>query len=252
MQLQPVRLGEPHLTRLPERFSLTSWNVWFDQYQREQRFQALLSLLGRHQPDLMAFQEVTVPFIRALKSCPWLQDGAWLSADEPNLLGVLLVSRVRPLALEMVELPSEMGRRLLVASFEGGLEVGVCHLESIAKNGPTRHEQLQHAQDRLRRGPRALLVGDFNFPDGAAEEQAIEPDFVDLWLSGRPGEPGFTVDSVLNSMKRRGTSITQLRIDRMLARGDLRLASIDRLGTEPITEQLFCSDHFGLLAQLHM
>lgn len=252
MKLQPVRLGEPQLTQLPERFSISSWNVWFDQYQREQRFQALLSLLGQHRPDVMAFQEVTVPFIRALKSCQWLQGGAWLSAVEPNLLGVLLVSRVRPRALEMVELPSEMGRRLLVASFDGGLEVGVCHLESVAKNGPTRHEQLQRAQSRLRQGPRALLVGDFNFPDGAAEGQAIEPDFVDLWLSGRPGEPGFTVDSAINSMGRRPLSTTQLRIDRMLARGDLQLASIDRLGTEPIGEQLFCSDHFGLLAQLDM
>lgn len=252
MLLRPIPLGQPTEKELPDTFSISTWNVWFDRHHREERFLAILQTLQQRLPEIMAFQEVTTPFIRALQAVEWLKNGYWLSAVEPNQLGVLLVSRCRPHCLEMVDLPSSMGRRLLVAHFADGLRVGVCHLESVQSNGPVRQEQLQAAQSKLRNQGRSLLLGDFNFPDGAPEAQAIAEDFVDLWPSHHPGDPGFTIDTTLNSMGHRGPSVVRLRLDRILCRGGLKVHSMERLGTEPFGEHLFCSDHFGLLAHLSM
>lgn len=252
MPLQPIPLGVPTEEELPNSFSISTWNVWFDRHHREERFQALLQELKQRDPEIMAFQEVTTPFIRALQAAEWLKNGHWLSAIEPNQLGVLLVSRCRAHGLEMVDLPSSMGRRLLVAHFAGGLGVGVCHLESVQSSGPIRQEQLQTAQSLLRAGKRALLLGDFNFPDGAPEAQALSDDFTDLWPSHHPGDPGFTIDSTLNPMGHRGPWVVQRRLDRILCHGDLKSHSMERLGTEPFKEHLFYSDHFGLLAHLSM
>ncbi len=252
MLLQPIHLGVPTEEELPHNFSISTWNVWFDRHHREERFQAMLQSLQQKNPEIMAFQEVTTPFIRALQAVEWLKEGHWVSAIEPNQLGVLLVSRCRPLSLEMVSLPSSMGRRLLVAHFSGGLQVGVCHLESVRSNGPIRQEQLQAAQSLLREGDFAVLLGDFNFPDDAPEVQTIADDFTDLWPSHHPGDAGFTIDSTLNPMGHRGPSAVQLRLDRILYRGGLKIHSMERLGTEPLGEHLFCSDHFGLLANLNM
>jgi endonuclease/exonuclease/phosphatase family metal-dependent hydrolase len=221
--------------------------VWFDKHQRDERFRALLGILEKHDPEIMAFQEVTLPFIRVLQEAEWLkQGGHWVSAVDHNNLGTVLVGRVQPQTLGWLELPTSMGRRLLVADFPGGLRVGVAHLESLA-NEQLRVQQLETAFAYLKATPSSVLLGDFNFPDQAPEAASLDPDFLDAWPATHPESPGYTRDTIANSMARLGREDKQERLDRILLRG-LQLSQVELLGNEPLREGLYPSDHYGLLA----
>lgn len=247
--LTPRSLGETGAAGpLPPTFTISTWNVWFDKHCREERFVGLLEILRRREPAIMAFQEVTLPFVRALQDSDWLRSGYWVSALDPNNLGTVLVSRFEPKSLGWVELPGKMGRRLLVADFAGGLRVGVVHLESLA-NEAIRQEQLATAFATLKGSPGSILLGDFNFSDGSPEARALSPDFLDAWAAAHPGDPGYTRDTLVNSMARSGRESKRQRLDRILLRG-LTLDSIEMIGLSPLREGMYPSDHFGLFSRL--
>lgn len=248
--LLPVPLGGEPSGELPPVFTISTWNIWFDKHHRDERFAALLNGLKGHEPDIMAFQEVTLPFVRAVQTTDWLKSGYWISSTDHNHLGTVLVSRVRPSHLSWTELPTKMGRRMLTADFPGGLRIGVVHLESLA-NSDLRQRQLAAAFQTLKSQQSSILLGDFNFGDGEPEERSLDPDFPDAWPTLHPGNPGYTRDTLTNSMARMGRETKQERLDRVLFRG-LNLQSIEMLGTQPLRDNLFPSDHFGLIARFHM
>jgi tyrosyl-DNA phosphodiesterase 2 len=247
MQLQPVPLGGPGRRSLPSPFTVSTWNVWFDKHRRDERFAALLGIVRSHGPDLMAFQEVTPPFVRAVQELDWPEH--WISATDHGNLGTLLIGRIAPVALQWVALPSSMGRRLLVADFPEGLRVAVCHLESLGPNGPLRAEQLRTALQALQDRP-AVLLGDFNFGDHAPEAAALDRRFQDAWQAIHADAPGFSRDTTANAMARLGRETKQERLDRILVSPHLEVLEAELLGTAEIAPGLFPSDHFGLRATL--
>jgi len=86
-------------------------------------------------------------------------------------------------------------------------------------------------------------------PDDPIENTALDPAFVDIWPALRPGEPGYTVDTDLNTMRIQVKSTpVQKRIDRVFSRSARwRARSIELIGTRPIdVDGTFTSDHFGL------
>lgn len=242
----PQPLGGESASALPASFSISTWNVWFDKHHRDERFAGLLEILRTFDPEIMAFQEVTLPFVRAIQGAEWLRQRHWISALDPNNLGTVLVSRVRPDSLRWLELPTAMGRRLLIADF-GALRVGVAHLESLA-NESLRQEQLRSAFAVLKETPGSVLLGDFNFTDGDPEAAALDPSFQDAWPHLHPGTAGYTRDTVANPMARFGRQDKQHRLDRIMLRG-LHLESVQLLGRDPLREGLYPSDHYGLLAR---
>lgn len=247
MNLTPQPLGSGNTVPLGSSLRLTSWNVWFDRHQRETRFPGLLDELKGYAPDLMAFQEVTMPFVRAVLECEWLKDQYWVSATEPDKLGTLFVGRLQIERLWFSELPSDMGRRLLLCQVTPNLRVATCHLESSGRGLERRKQQLVTSFARLKDSPQAVLLGDFNFSDGGEECGSLDPGYTDAW--GDSPE-SFTMDSSLNPcLRRRGPNspLFQARIDRLLHRG-LERESRGLLGTEMIADGLCCSDHFGLRA----
>jgi tyrosyl-DNA phosphodiesterase 2 len=99
-----------------------------------------------------------------------------------------------------------------------------------------------------------VLVGDMNFSDDAPAETACMQGWHDAWPELHPGDPGFTVDSHINALRFMSKrKHVRKRIDRVFWRGDdWRVASIERLGTEPLEGDplTFVSDHFGLVVEL--
>ena len=160
-----------------------------------------------------------------------------------------MVSRLPVRSLRFEPLPTNLGRRLLVADFEGGLRVTTAHFESMPAGRPVRVAQLQKAFPLLT-GRASVLTGDFNFGDlDTTEKAAMQPDFVDLWPALHPGDPGYTRDTLANPMGSRAQSSRQERLDKILIHR-LNPQSIQRLGTEPTGAALYPSDHFGLLAHI--
>ena len=110
-------------------------------------------------------------------------------------------------ALILHNLPSHMGRKLLVAELDAGpdrLVVGTVHLESLKHNRDVRAEQLAEIFPLLKAaGPDVVLTGDFNFCSSwAAENANLDPEFVDLWPALRGRAPGYTEDTDVNVMLR--------------------------------------------------
>lgn len=215
-----------------------------------------LQLWRSHQPEIIVIQEATLACLRGLlNDSPdslWLRENYWSSAtlESPaHWHSLVIFSQVRPQQVEMLQLPSKMGRRLLLVSFHN-LQLGVVHLESTFSAGPMRISQMQHIQS-LWSMPNVVWLGDFNFCHSSPENSQLPGEFTDLWPTLHPNEPGWTVDAERNkSQARPSTACLQKRIDRIFLRGpNWQPESIELVGTTP-HQEVWPSDHFGLLARL--
>jgi tyrosyl-DNA phosphodiesterase 2 len=247
----------------PAAITVVTWNVWFAPYSFEARFRALLEGIRAQRPDVVCLQEIVADSLEMLLAEPWVRAGYRVSDASGatfDSYGVVILSRLPVRALAVHELPSHMGRRLVVAELDvggGGLVVGSVHLESLKHNREVRAEQLQEIFLRLgAAGPHAVLTGDFNFCSSwAAENANLDPAFVDLWPALRGRAPGYTEDTGVNAMLWNvSMKEKKVRFDRVLLRslgGAWRPRSIELLGAAPIaasSPDVFPSDHFGLAA----
>lgn len=227
-----------------------TWNVYFGGHMFDDRRDALLAELARRRADVVMLQEVTLPLLAALIEQPWIDEYHLSDTDGRSIgrYGVVLLSR-RPLAdVRWIDMPSQMGRLLLVADI-ADLTVATIHLESMALGRERRVEQLHRIRAELT-GDDVLLAGDMNFgPDDDAENAALDPTLADLWPVLRGADPGYTVDTAVNGMRYQlKDKRTQKRIDRVFLRSETwRARSIELVGTEPIDDLgTWTSDHFGL------
>lgn len=252
-----------HVAAPPTALTVVTWNVWFAPYCFEPRCRALLEVVRAQLPDVVCLQEITLDSLEMLLAEPWVRAEYRVSdarGDTFDSYGVVILSRLPVRALAIHELPSHMGRRLLVAELDTGdsrLVVGTVHLESLKHNRDARAEQLEEVFPRLKAaGPDVVLAGDFNFCSSwAAENANLDPQFVDLWPALRGRAPGYTEDTDINAMLRNVKAKEKcVRFDRVLLRstgGAWRPRSIELLGTAPISASapdVFPSDHLGLAA----
>lgn len=228
-----------------------TWNVWFGSYMFDERASAVIAEIARRRPEVVALQEVTPP-LRA-RLVDELAGYELHGADNGVAYDVALLTRVAVAEVTTLALPTRMGRRLLTARLASGLVVATVHLESTEPCAVERAEQLALIGPALvAAGDDVVLVGDMNFDDDAIiEPKALDASFADVWPTLHR-EPGFTVDSAINSMRGALVSPARKRIDRAFLRGDgWRASSIELVGTTPIDDaQTFPSDHFGLALEL--
>ena len=230
---------------------LLTWNAWFGGHLFDERRDALLAELRRRRADVIALQEVIQALLRGLLAEPWIRAAYQVSQREVRSYDVVILSRLPIRRIAELELPTDMGRRLLIAELACGLAVATVHLESTQEEARTRAAQLRVVQPALaERYSDVVLVGDMNFqPDDPIENAALDPSFVDAWPALHPGDPGYTVDTEINTMRLQVRSTpTRKRIDRVFVRsGNWRARSIELTGTQPFdAEGTFISDHFGL------
>lgn len=235
---------------------IVTWNVWFGEWQREQRQRALWAELAAIRPDVICLQEV-YPTMMAAPELQALRDGgAWVSAGPRVDYDTIVVSQVPVRRSERTRLLSFMGRNLLTVrlDLDPPLTVATVHLESTADATPFRVRQLEDIHSRLAREPDVILVGDMNFPDGDRPEAAPVASWQDAWRICHPDDPGFTVDSQVNAMRALNKpGAKRARIDRAFLRSaSWQVERVERLGMSPLREdpQAFISDHFGLMIDL--
>ena len=229
-----------------------TWNVWFGEHALAARTDALLTELAHRRTDVIALQEVTPEVLERLLAEPWVR-AAYQTSTAALTQGydVVILSRLPVATVEVVPLPTRMGRRLVIARLACGLAVATVHLESMKDSAEARAAQLAVIQPYLaRHHPDAALIGDMNFrPDDATETAALAPGFVDAWPALRPDDPGYTADGVRNLMRHHfKPRAEQKRIDRVFVHGRRwRARAIELVGTAPIDDAgTFVSDHFGL------
>jgi endonuclease/exonuclease/phosphatase family metal-dependent hydrolase len=253
----------------PTRLRVLSYNVLADPVAVDRRIPALLRVLHRAQPDVIALQEVAPWFMNWLISTPWLEQFEIASIDgkpaRPN--GQLIASRLPTRATRSRVLPGAQGRTVLITQVELGpdhrLSVATTHMESALADGPIRAAQLdaifaelayEHDAPEVRA---TMLCGDLNFGEGEQPDTGhLDPSFVDLWTALRPSEPGYTWDIERSEMARAGSFVDEpsRRLDRILLRSsEWAPAAIEIIGDQPVDvgdRRLFPSDHFGLVGEI--
>jgi tyrosyl-DNA phosphodiesterase 2 len=254
---------EPSPTQPYAQLSIATLNVWFGAAHFAERCAATLRLLGELQPDIITLQEVTIPFLDALRVEPWVQAEYRLSdstGESVDPYGVLILSRIPITEWVIWRLPSAMGRHLVTVQTILNGQPFVCasvHLESQSYSAPIRTKQLSRIFPYLAEHPQLVFTGDFNIDAASAENEQIDPSYLDLWPYLHPFEDGYTVDTERNTMRWiHKQKPKRVRFDRMLLRSANQLwqpESIELIGDTPIdpaTPAVFPSDHFGLIARL--
>jgi tyrosyl-DNA phosphodiesterase 2 len=238
-----------------DELTLTTFNIWFDEYFAADRHLAIAELLARDMPDVMVFQEVTPAALDVFLAQPWIRDhyrrAAVVNAQLGNY-GMLMLSRLPINRATYTRLPTRLARGFLTAEFTiNGSTLAICgiHLESGKASAGLRARQFGRVLRALSGADNAVVLGDFNMRD--TENERIGPPYVDVWPALRPDDDGFTEDTSINLMRLDSKNKhRQVRFDRVLLKGpEWTAKSIDLLGTEPISSahpRVFPSDHFGV------
>lgn len=251
----PTRAGPLEIRTL----RVATFNVWFDAFERELRHGAVLTILEQEDPDVIALEEVTQPFLDSLLASAWVRANYALSRvalDATHRYDVVMLSRLKGGRFTAHALTSAMGRKLHTVYLEttsGLVAIGGVHLESMKQMTPTRLTQIDECVPLLCAAPTAIWLGDFNAGPASEEDQRIRTAFRDAW-DELVSEPGYTRDTTQNAMLARLKDDRHQRIDRVFIRSNaFTPTSIRMLGTQPIegtSGLVFPSDHFGLVAEL--
>lgn len=237
----------------PVDVSLLTYNVWFGAHMFEERRVALLAELERRKLDVICLQEVTKELLDVLIDQSWMTRYTCSDIELVQTYDVVILSKLPLRRLSTLPLPTQMGRRLLVAELACGLSIGTVHLESMKQSTQPRAAQLREIQPALAALGDAVLCGDMNFqPSDEVETAALDPAFVDVWPT-LSDDPGYTADSQINKMRfELKPTLSRKRIDRVFLHSSRwKASSIELVGTEPIDiDGTFPSDHFGLAATL--
>jgi tyrosyl-DNA phosphodiesterase 2 len=242
-----------------DELTVSTFNVWFDEYFADDRYLAIAELLARDMPDVMVFQEVTPAALDVFLAQPWIRDcyrRAAVTSAELGNYGMLMLSRLPINRATYTRLPTRLARGFLTAEFTiNGGAVVICgiHLESGKTSAGLRARQFGRVLRALGGADNAVVLGDFNMRD--TENERIGPPYCDVWPALRPHDDGFTEDTSINLMRLDSKNKhRQVRFDRVLLKGPGWTAdSIDLLGTEPISSahpRVFPSDHFGVRCRL--
>ena len=242
-----------------DELTVATFNIWFDDYYAEQRYLAIADLLCERRPDVIVLQEVTPEALEIFLDQPWVRD-RYLSASavggDAGNYGMLMLSRVPIARATYSRLPTRQSRGFIEAELAvNDVRLIVCclHLDSGKSSARLRSWQLRRIFRAQKSAEDAVLLGDFNMRD--SENDRIAPPYCDIWPMLRPHEPGFTEDTSINHMRFDARNKKrQVRFDRVLLKGTRwRAASIELLGTQPISHELprvFPSDHFGVECRL--
>ncbi|MGB3481541.1 MAG: endonuclease/exonuclease/phosphatase family protein [Mycobacterium sp.] len=244
---------------LVDNLTVSTFNIWFDDYHAGRRFQAIADLLAQKSPDIMVFQEVTPRALDVLLAQSWVRAHyrrAEVTGAALGNYGMLVLSRAPIRKATYTRLPTRQARGYLTVEITvNGVRqkfVSV-HLESGKRAHRLRARQLSAVYAALRRTEQVVLLGDFNMRD--AENLLVSPQYRDLWPHLRPDDPGFTENTSVNLMRFDSKNKHRhVRFDRILLKGAAWTAQhIELLGQEPISKTLprvFPSDHFGVLCRL--
>lgn len=262
---------------------LLTLNLWQEQGPWAQRLELLHTRLLSLQPDVICLQEVR----QKLEAIPnqaetianWLgmsfayetaQD--WGGGDE----GLAILSRFSIDEKVVRELPFEEGqsRRICLGASvkfpEGNFWFFTTHLAYRLQDGQQRERQIlavdQFVNEHHVRGRTSVLAGDFNaIPDadevrflrGLTTLEGRRTFYQDAFAVCNPAAPGYT----WSKENPYTAALEWLGLDRRLdyifvtpmTRAGLgRIHSCRIVCSEPDERGIWCSDHFGLLAEIQL
>lgn len=266
----PNEMSPRHSSAVPDtpdkRLSIFTWNVWSSSFRFKSRCDAIFSIIGQSNADVICLQEVTRQFLGLLKREEWVRNGYTLSdihGDSFNTYGLVILCKFHVTEFLLHEfMGSNQERRLLYFTLPVHgvpITIATTHLESLEQNQKQRTYQIETSCSVLKEFPHKILCGDFNFGDKSPEEFCIK-SWEDSWMAQcqNSEEDSFTMPDF--------KVFPAWRPDRILFSSEsLQLVSMTRCGMEdmPLEEEyemldqsgdlpLTPSDHYGLLAHFRI
>lgn len=239
--------------------TIVTWNVFGEPVDFDARSDAAIAELGRSGAEVIALQEVSSGFLRKLSAASWVRDGGYqgiVAQDQAVAPGGLYLLSKYPIdSVRFEKLTSALGRGVLLARVKtprGHVTFAVVHLDSYQHQGPNRKKQLLEI-NALLGGADAVILGDFNYGDGAPEGAGLPSTFVDAVRSVSARKPRFTWNNEKNPLAKKNafTDEPSRRLDRVMLRSTAwRHKAVRLVGDKPFAPNRFASDHFGVRAQL--
>jgi endonuclease/exonuclease/phosphatase family metal-dependent hydrolase len=235
-------------------------NTWQKSGPWRERWNTIIDALASYKPDVVAFQE--------LFDADWRDYVAeragfpYRAEPDPVDSGLVVLSRRPVTASELHRLspqsPFEQYFRYLlrveIAAARGTLHVFNTHLSWQAPDQATRMAQIKEIHGHLeqRSGGYKLLMGDMNAPPHDAEIKWLldHSGLVDSFSKLHSDEAGFTWNRRNPFTCEQKPPLPDRRIDYIFAGKDLidHLSSCRVVCSEPGSNGILASDHFGLLA----
>ncbi len=238
-------------SKVSDRVTALNLNVFgADEADSEQRAAALFNvIISAKYPDFVALQEVSEWFLKALNEQKWFREYYHMTTFKPTPIsgnsaapgGLAILSRFaivdatytdmqRPSFSAVDERP-----RLLLAEFDfNGKRVTVGNAMLDWRSSATRAEGLHFLDGLTKKADNLILLGDFNFDEGAEPETSNTPAaWTDLWallhkdekpesVTRGPNRFGYTWDPASNWYARYSDSTSQpTRIDRIFFRSTI-------------------------------
>ena len=145
-----------------DALTVTTFNIWFDDLHREQRYRAIAALLSRELPDVMVFQEVTEAALEVFLAQPWVRKHYCRAAVVGDgHYGMLMLSRLPVRRCTYTRLPTRLARGYLTAECTVNghdQKIVSVHLESGKKGRQLRARQLSRLFRAFRADDNVVLL----------------------------------------------------------------------------------------------
>jgi endonuclease/exonuclease/phosphatase family metal-dependent hydrolase len=273
--------------QLPQTLRITTFNVLVSQFDDESVIRTdlrhpyqLETFLPEQNSDIICLCEVNDWYLTNLLQQQWVRENYYtthymeVKQQKNRKMYVVILSKIpffRVFHLYHTGMSDFVQRPVVVAvfAFQKGDTVEYvsflgCHLKAGGDGALVRKQQFIDVLGSLRNTNIApslnccIAVGDMNMQH-LEEEQNVAYDginVVDAWTTLHPNEEGATYDYRTNQMIKGMGFDGVFRFDRVLIANSPETtpiftpSSIEIIGTEPICEQVFLSDHFGITATL--
>ena len=255
-------------TRPRTEISLLTYNIWLAPEMMRERMKALGQIVEELQPDIVAFQEVTLANLAVLQQQKWFSRYHLIPPDvskhvsKEKLNHFVIILSVYPLDKWFI-FPfknSLRKRRLVVAETQNAVSTNVTfviagtHLAYNPEGTRLRELQLQESLKVLSSYENVCVMGDLNIEDKVDGDVVLPSSWIDAWLSlpGNIDSDGFTWDrnkSPFASVLKRTVNATsyQARLDRVLCRlSDFKVKEMKVVGNKLTKSGILPSDHFGV------
>jgi len=228
-------------SRVSDRITTLTMNVYgADEAQKEFRLPALWgTIIAAKFPDIIAFQEMSPWLLEELMKQPWANKYYNFAEVNKQVVndGMMILSRftIRETVLIDQKTPTDAAAdarpRYLASSItiaDKPVTIATVHLDW--RKGETRANALNLIAQTTGRDESIILLGDFNFDDGAEPEtKSVPANLTDMWLKIHPSEKmdfvrgpnfqGYTWDPATNwYAKYSDTNSRPSRVDRTYIR----------------------------------
>ena len=265
-----------------KEISMLTFNIWLSTEKMRERMEALGQIVEDLQPDLLAFQEVTLENLAILQEQRWFSRYRLIPPDVakkaiikggPSHFDIILSAYpvdkwfVYPLKNSL------RNRRLVVAETKGSVSsaiakfiIATTHLVYASyaadRNSNTllREKQLKESFKVISAYDNVCVMGDLNIQDKTDGDIVLPSPWIDAWLSipGNTNSNGYTWDrskTPFASVLRRTINATsyQARLDRVLCKlSDFKVKDMRIVGDQLTKSGILPSDHFGLFTVIEL